>query len=111
MSQTYTKLVAHADTVRHDEGGHAMPDQERQHARSEPTPDRPFMPAGYGVPTTTEGMLPWSHVSERMASALNYWIGTTRPDGRPHAVPVWGAWVDETFYFEGGPDTRRGRNL
>lgn len=44
-------------------------------------------------------------------AAINYWIGTTRPDGRPHAVPVWGVWLDEDFYFEGGPDTRRGRNL
>ena len=88
-----------------------MPDQESHHSGSAPVADRPYMPEGYGVPATTEGMLPWSHVSERMTNALNYWIGTTRPDGRPHAVPVWGAWVDETFYFEGGHDTRRGRNL
>jgi nitroimidazol reductase NimA-like FMN-containing flavoprotein (pyridoxamine 5'-phosphate oxidase superfamily) len=26
-------------------------------------------------------------------------------------VPLWGVWVGERFYFEGGPDTRRGRNL
>ncbi len=76
-----------------------------------PQADRPQMPEGYGIPKTTEGLLPWSHVSEMMSAALNYWIGTTRPDGRPHAVPLWGVWVGERFYFEGGPDTRRGRNL
>ena len=56
-------------------------------------------------------MLPWSHVSERMQAAHNYWIATTSPGGRPHATPVWGVWVDETFYFDGSPKTRRGRDL
>jgi hypothetical protein len=74
------------------------------------TRSRPHIP-GYGVPQEEEGMLPWSHVVERIAAARNYWISTTRPDGRPHATPVWGVWVDETFYFGGGPDTRRSRNL
>ncbi|HET6261340.1 MAG TPA: pyridoxamine 5'-phosphate oxidase family protein, partial [Chloroflexia bacterium] len=73
--------------------------------------DRPEMPEGYGIPKSIEGVLPWSYVSDMMSNALNYWIGTTRPDGRPHAVPIWGVWVDESFYFECGPNTRRGRNL
>ncbi len=38
-------------------------------------------------------------------------MGTTRPDGRPHAASVWGVWRDQTLYFEGSPHTRRGRNL
>lgn len=46
-----------------------------------------------------------------MAAARNYWICTTRPDGRPHAVPVWGVWVDDTFFHGGRPDTRKARNL
>ncbi len=71
---------------------------------------RPHVP-GYGIPETVEGALPWSHVAERMAGALNYWIGTTDPEGRPHATPVWGVWVDGTLYFDGSPQTRRGRNL
>ncbi len=73
-------------------------------------PTRPDMP-GYGIHLGGEGMLPWSHVSERMSAARNYWIGTTRPDGRPHATPVWGVWVDETFYFGTGERSRKGRNL
>lgn len=76
-----------------------------------PTLDRPQMPNGYGVPTDDTGLLPWSHARDQLAQALNYWIGTTRPDGRPHATPIWGAVLDDTFYFDGSPETRRGRNL
>lgn len=79
--------------------------------RVAPRPSRPQLPKGYGIPAGEEGMLPWSHVEEQMAAARSYWIGTTRPDGRPHATPVWGHWLDGTLYFEGSPQTRRGRNL
>ncbi len=79
--------------------------------RREPVADRPFMPAGYGVPADQEGMIRWDDLREPLETTKNYWVCTTRPDGRPHAVPIWGAWVDNTFYFEGGPDTRRGKNL
>jgi hypothetical protein len=46
-----------------------------------------------------------------MSQSRNYWVGTVHPDGRPHAVPVWGVWVDDTLYFGGGPTTRWSRNL
>ena len=72
---------------------------------------RPEMPDGYGIPASHDGMLTWEQLQEPLATARIYWVGTTRPDGRPHAVPIWGAWVDNTFYFEGSPATRRGRNL
>ena len=88
-----------------------MPEQTQQQPIVMPQADRPQMPDGYGVPTGSEGMLPWSHASTLLETAINYWIGTTRPNGRPHSVPVWGVWLDDTFYFEGGPDTRRGRNI
>jgi hypothetical protein len=74
------------------------------------TRSRPHIP-DYGIPQEEEGMLPWSHVVERVTAARNYWVSTTRPDGRPHATPVWGVWVDDSLYFGGGPDTRRSRNL
>jgi len=54
---------------------------------------RPHIP-GYGIPTHTEGLLPWSFALERLEKARNYWVATTRPDGRPHTVPVWGVLVD-----------------
>jgi nitroimidazol reductase NimA-like FMN-containing flavoprotein (pyridoxamine 5'-phosphate oxidase superfamily) len=69
------------------------------------------MPQGYGVPETDEGMLDWSWAVERLKAAKNYWFCTTRPDGRPHAMPAWAAWIDGALYFDGSPETRRGRNL
>ena len=69
------------------------------------------MPESYGVPKGEEGLLPWGHVSGRMIAARNYWLSTVGPDGRPHSVPVWGVWVDETFHFGGGRSTRKARNL
>src|SRR3990172_9478444 len=75
-----------------------------------PKASRPHVP-GYGIPESTDGMLAWSWVEERMAKPKNYWVATTRPDGRPHTVPVWGVWVDGTLHFGGGPDTVWSRNL
>jgi nitroimidazol reductase NimA-like FMN-containing flavoprotein (pyridoxamine 5'-phosphate oxidase superfamily) len=76
----------------------------------EPTKSRPHIP-DYGIPKASKGMLPWRHVRERMEKALIYWIGTTDPQGRPHAAPVWGMWLHDRFYFGGSPKTRRSRNL
>lgn len=76
-----------------------------------PVAGRPKMPDGYGVPDHNQGLLPWSFVEERMAAALNYWVATVDGKGRPHSTPIWGAWVDGVCYFEGSPETKRGRNL
>src|SRR6185503_9486969 len=43
--------------------------------------------------------------------AHNYWVATTRPDGRPHATAVWGVWWNNAFYFSCGRLTRKARNL
>lgn len=71
---------------------------------------RPHIPQ-YGIPDHEEGLLPWSFVTERLAKARNYWVATTRPDGTPHAVPVWGVFVDGFQFFSGGMHTRWARNL
>lgn len=76
-----------------------------------PTVSRPVMPDGYGVPETDEGLIDWSWAVERLTDAKNYWFSTTRPDGRPHAMPAWGAWLDGVLYFDGSPETVRMRNL
>ncbi|HYK88202.1 MAG TPA: pyridoxamine 5'-phosphate oxidase family protein [Acidobacteriota bacterium] len=76
-----------------------------------PIAQRPVMPAEYGVPRDAKGLLPWSHVDERMASASCYWVTTVSPDGHPHATPVDGIWMDNRLYFGGSPKTRRNRNL
>jgi nitroimidazol reductase NimA-like FMN-containing flavoprotein (pyridoxamine 5'-phosphate oxidase superfamily) len=71
---------------------------------------RPHIP-GYGIPKTRTGLLPWSHIGERMAAASHYWVSTVDPGGHPHATPVDGLWLDERLYFGGSPQTRRNRNL
>src|SRR4051812_20178900 len=78
----------------------------------EPTATRPHMP-GYGLLPADEGagMLPWSWATARLAGARNYWVATTRPDGRPHAMPVWGVWLNSRFYFSSGAGSRKARNL
>jgi PPOX class probable F420-dependent enzyme len=71
------------------------------------------MPAGYGVPTDGSGgeRLPWSWAVERLAAARNYWICTTRADGRPHAMPVWGLWLEDGVWFSTSRASQKARNL
>jgi nitroimidazol reductase NimA-like FMN-containing flavoprotein (pyridoxamine 5'-phosphate oxidase superfamily) len=76
-----------------------------------PKASRPALPSEYGVPTSEKGLLPWSHVVDRMTGAAHYWIATVDPGGRPHATPVDGLWIDGCLYFGGSPRTRRQRNL
>lgn len=85
---------------------------EREHIarQGEPRASRPRM-EGYGVPTEDDGMLNWQFAVERLEQARNYWVATAAPTGQPHAVPVWGAWVDGTLYFGTAPTTRTARNL
>lgn len=75
-----------------------------------PRADRPRMP-GYGLPRSREGLLPWSWAQERLTRAHNYFVCTARPDGAPHAMPVWGVWLDDVFYFSTGRRSRKARNL
>src|ERR1700704_4127473 len=60
--------------------------------------------------------LPWSRPRDILASDtpqadLTFFVGTVRPDGRPHSAGVGAVWVDGALYFVGGPGTRRSRNL
>lgn len=76
---------------------------------TEPRADRPHIP-GYGVPESVDGTLPWSWAVERLELAMIYRLATTGSNGTPHLIPIWGAWVDDRWYVEGGP-TRWQRNL
>jgi nitroimidazol reductase NimA-like FMN-containing flavoprotein (pyridoxamine 5'-phosphate oxidase superfamily) len=68
-------------------------------------------PATYPFPKSRDGLMPWSRAEELLAGAPLYWLATVRPDGRPHVAPIWGAWVDKSFYFQGAPTSRWARNL
>ena len=72
---------------------------------------RPNMP-DYGVmPDQTDGMLTWDWVDRQMRQARNYWLCTTCPNGRPHAVPVWAAWVEGYLYFGTDRSSVKARNI
>jgi hypothetical protein len=77
----------------------------------EPAASRPIIPREYGVPKSNKGLLPWSHVDQRMRAAKVYWVTVVSPAGRPHATPVDGVWLDGALYFGGDPRTRRQRYL
>jgi pyridoxine/pyridoxamine 5'-phosphate oxidase len=76
----------------------------------EPAPTRPHMPDVYYV-KGNKNFVAWSRVEQQMAASRNYWIGTTRPDRRPHVIPVWGVWLDRVFYFSTDRRSRKARNL
>jgi nitroimidazol reductase NimA-like FMN-containing flavoprotein (pyridoxamine 5'-phosphate oxidase superfamily) len=76
----------------------------------QPVRSRPHI-EGYGIPKSKKGMLEWGEISQRIAAAQNYWLVTVTPEARPHAIPIWGVWVDDHFYFGSGPSTRHMRNL
>jgi hypothetical protein len=77
----------------------------------EPIAERPHIERGYGIPEGSEGMLTFEHVRQRLAGSRTYWLSTVRPDGRPHAVPVWGVLLVDRMHFGGGRATRKARNL
>jgi hypothetical protein len=59
-------------------------------------------PVLYGAPAPPGELLPWSWAEQRLVAARNYWIATTRPNGRPHCRPVWGVWLPDGFWFSTG---------
>ena len=78
-----------------------------------PNPDRPRMTPSYGVGDPQYGFEPieWTWVVERMTEARNYWVATTRANGRPHVIPVWGVWTDDGFHFFTDTESLKARNI
>ena len=79
---------------------------------AEPIASRPYMP-GYGTLDAHQGtgLLPWSWARQRLERSHDYWVATTRPDGRPHVMAVWGVWFDEALWFSSSRGSRKARNL
>lgn len=69
--------------------------------------------ADYGVPRDPTGTLPWSWAEERLVANRNFWVVTVSAQGRPHSLPVWGAWLPDTerFWFSCSPNARKVRNI
>jgi PPOX class probable F420-dependent enzyme len=79
---------------------------------TDPVGGRPFMP-GYGVLPADQGsgVMPWSEAEQRLTASHDYWCATVRPDGRPHAMPVWGVWLAGRVWFSSSLGSRKARNL
>jgi hypothetical protein len=78
----------------------------------EPIASRPYWPDALEKPPATDaGLKPWSWALDRLEKSHNYWIATTRPDGRPHLMLVWGIWWQDAFWFSTGPRTRKAKNI
>ena len=79
---------------------------------SEPQASRPYWPdALEKPPDTAAGLQPWSWALERLVKSHNYWIATSRPEGRSHLMLVWGIWWQDAFWFSTGRRTRKAKNI
>ena len=74
-------------------------------------PIRPLIPDDYSMSKQEEGMVDWNTINQWMDDSKNYWLGTTKTNSKPHSRPIWGIWLDNFFYFGGGPNTRTVKNL
>lgn len=86
--------------------------------RKAPKPTRPYMPGYFDsetgqheLPKSNKGLLPWKWAEQRLKKSRQYWIATTRPDGRPHVMVVWALWLDGVLYFSTGRQSRKAKNL
>jgi hypothetical protein len=78
----------------------------------EPKQSRPHWPDAVQNPADqTTGLKPWSWALERLENSHNYWIATSRPEGSPHLMLVWGIWWQDAFWFSTGPRTRKAKNI
>ena len=78
----------------------------------DPKADRPQAPGEYGIGhhgSAPSEHLPWARVERWLQASRNYWICTTRRDGRPHAKPVWGVWLQGMVSFSTDPSSVTGR--
>jgi Pyridoxamine 5'-phosphate oxidase len=87
-----------------------MPKKTTVRKQAAPKASRPHAP-GYGLPKTSDGLLPWKWAVDRLTKSREYWIATTRPDGSPHVMVVWGLWWENAFCFSTGSQSRKARNL
>ena len=80
--------------------------------RAVPIAEKPYMPE-YGVGGNDWRPLPWSWAAERLAGYRSFWVVTSSLQARPHAMPVWGVWDDQShrFGFSCGHHTRKAGNI
>jgi PPOX class probable F420-dependent enzyme len=52
-----------------------------------------------------------AHIDQRLRTEPIIWLGSTRPDGHPHLVPVGFLWDGATVLIFSLPNTQKVRNL
>jgi hypothetical protein len=58
----------------------------------------------------------WSRARDLLAASpsrpdITFFLGTVRPNGRPHAAGVGAQWDDGSLYIVSGPETRKSRDM
>ena len=74
-----------------------------------PKVSRPTFPKGYVDKPVS--FLDWEWVTAQLTESKHYWLCSVRPNGHPHVVPRWGAFLDNKFYYDGSPETRHAQNI
>ena len=62
----------------------------------------------------TAATAPWKLAHDRLANpeeARTCWLATTRPDGRPHLMPVIAFWIDGAMHMVVGEGTQKAKNI
>jgi hypothetical protein len=72
---------------------------------------------------TDEGLplVDWGTIAEKLVdgsppdpdahNARTTWLTTLNDDGSPHVTAVGAIWLEDTFWFQTGPNTRKARNV
>ena len=62
-----------------------------------------------------DAALEWNRAREALAGTpspnFTYFLGTSRPDGTPHAAGIGAQWLDGDLYFTSSPAARKARDL
>jgi pyridoxamine 5'-phosphate oxidase-like protein len=63
-----------------------------------------------------DAALPWSRPHDLLAAnpegpSLTFFLGTVRPDGRPHSAGIGALWLDGDIYLTSSPAARKAHNL
>jgi hypothetical protein len=68
---------------------------------------------GYGIqgPSEGTGLLSRWWATERLPASHDDWVATMSAAGAPHAMPVWGLWLDATLWFSKSRELPKSRNL
>ena len=68
-------------------------------------------------------LIEWGRIKERLEQGLTQapetggpdrhscWLATINRDGTPHVTGIGTLWLDDSFWFETGDETRKGKNL